>query len=126
MLLFASTIAMAVIGHNTFHMPPVFGMLGGLAMLKIFGYFLKINSTEDSPFDVLHHVQRLEGILYSSLEASSWQSEALASSATWSSCHKQATKPGDRFRLSKRLPSPTLAWVCFQPSSTTSLDVSLS
>lgn len=60
MLLFASTIAMAVIGHNTFHMPPVFGMLGGLAMLKIFGYFLKINSTEDSPFDVLHHVQRLE------------------------------------------------------------------
>lgn len=58
--LFASTIAMAVVGHNTFHMPPVFGMIGGLAALKIFGYFLKIRSTEDSPFDVMHHVQRLE------------------------------------------------------------------
>ena len=60
MALFAATIAMAVIGHNTFHMPPVFGMIGGLAALKIFGYFLKIKSTEDSPFDVMHHVQKLE------------------------------------------------------------------
>lgn len=60
MFLFAATIAMAVIGHNTFHMPPVYGMLGGLAALKIFGYFLKISSTEDNPFDVLLHVQRLE------------------------------------------------------------------
>lgn len=60
MAIFAGAIAMAVIGHNSFHMPPVYGMLGGLAILKIFGYFLRIRSTENTPFDIFHHVQRLE------------------------------------------------------------------
>jgi Na+/H+ antiporter NhaD/arsenite permease-like protein len=58
--LFALTIATAVASHSLFHLPPVYGMLFGLSFLKIFGYFLHIRSTEDTPFDVFHHVQRLE------------------------------------------------------------------
>lgn len=60
MMLFLMTIAVAVVGHNSFHLPPVYGMLFGLSFLKIFGYYLKISSTEDNPFDVFEHVQRIE------------------------------------------------------------------
>ena len=60
MALFLATITCAVVGHNTFALPPVMGMLFGLSFLKIYGYYLKIKSTEDTPFDVLHHVQRIE------------------------------------------------------------------
>jgi NhaD family Na+/H+ antiporter len=41
-VLFIITIAMAVCAHNFLHLPPVLGMMTGLAMLKIFGYFLKM------------------------------------------------------------------------------------
>ncbi|HIF50294.1 MAG TPA: sodium:proton antiporter [Thiotrichaceae bacterium] len=41
-VLFILTIIMAVCAHNFLHMPPVLGMMTGLAFLKIFGYFLKI------------------------------------------------------------------------------------
>lgn len=58
--LFLLTIATAVLGHNLFHYPPVFGMLFGLAYLKLFGHFLKIRATDDNPFDIMRHVQRLE------------------------------------------------------------------
>ena len=60
MVLGVATIATSVLGHQFFHFPPVYGMLFGLSYLKIFGYYLKIRSTEDSPFDVLHHVQKIE------------------------------------------------------------------
>ncbi len=60
MLLFLLTIATAVLGHNLLHLPPVYGMLFGLGYLKVFGYYLKIKSTEDNPFDVMQHVQRIE------------------------------------------------------------------
>jgi len=60
MLLFLLTIVTAVLGHNFLHMPPVYGMLFGLGYMKVFGYYLKIRSTEDGPFDVMHHVQRIE------------------------------------------------------------------
>ncbi len=39
-LLFVLTIATAVTCHNILHIPPVFGMLTGLAYLKFYGYFL--------------------------------------------------------------------------------------
>ena len=39
--LFVLTIAMAVSSHNFLHMPPVLGMMTGLGLLKLYGYFLE-------------------------------------------------------------------------------------
>jgi len=41
MVLFLCTIATAVSFHNFFHLPPMVGMMTGLAYLKLFGYYLK-------------------------------------------------------------------------------------
>jgi len=38
--LFVLTITMAVCGHNYLHLPPVLGMMTGLGLLKIFGFYL--------------------------------------------------------------------------------------
>ena len=40
--LFIATIAMAVCYHNFLHLPPVIGMMTGLGLLKIYGYWLKM------------------------------------------------------------------------------------
>ncbi len=40
-VLFLLTIITAVSFHNFFHLPPVFGMMTGLAYLKFFGYYLR-------------------------------------------------------------------------------------
>lgn len=40
-VLFLLTIATAVSFHNFLHLPPVFGMMTGLAYLKFFGYYLR-------------------------------------------------------------------------------------
>jgi len=39
--LFILTIALAVSSHTLLHMPPVIGMMTGLGMLKLFGYYLQ-------------------------------------------------------------------------------------
>ena len=39
--LFAVTLVLAVAGHNYLHLPPVLGMMTGLGLLKIFGYFIR-------------------------------------------------------------------------------------
>jgi Na+/H+ antiporter NhaD/arsenite permease-like protein len=39
--LFIVTIAMAVTSHNVLHLPPVLGMMTGLGLLKLFGYYLQ-------------------------------------------------------------------------------------
>jgi Na+/H+ antiporter NhaD/arsenite permease-like protein len=39
--LFIFTIGMAVSAHNFLHLPPVLGMMTGLGLLKVFGYYLK-------------------------------------------------------------------------------------
>ena len=39
-MLFVATIAMAVCAHNYLHLPPVLGMMTGLGLLKMFGYYL--------------------------------------------------------------------------------------
>jgi Na+/H+ antiporter NhaD/arsenite permease-like protein len=39
--LFALTICLAVLGHNYLHFPPVLGMMTGLGILKIYGFFLR-------------------------------------------------------------------------------------
>jgi NhaD family Na+/H+ antiporter len=72
-LLFLLTISMAVGYHNFLHLPPVIGMLTGLALLKIFSYFLmrkgEVHNTavEDQedlgspvPFDIFRSVARAE------------------------------------------------------------------
>ena len=40
-VLFVITIAMAVSAHNLLHLPPVIGMMTGLGLLKMFGYYLQ-------------------------------------------------------------------------------------
>ncbi len=39
--LFILTITMAVLTHNVLHLPPVLGMMTGLGLLKLFGYYLQ-------------------------------------------------------------------------------------
>ena len=39
--LFLLTIAMTVVSHHFLHMPPALGMMTGLGILKIYGYFLR-------------------------------------------------------------------------------------
>ena len=45
--LFILTIATAVSFHNFLHLPPVFGMMLGLAYLKLFGYYIRKSGQED-------------------------------------------------------------------------------
>jgi Na+/H+ antiporter NhaD/arsenite permease-like protein len=73
--LFLATIATAISFHQFLHIPPVFGMMTGLAYLKLFGYFLKRHeeyhwdeASETPPgdgyhgkgFNVFAHVARSE------------------------------------------------------------------
>ena len=44
-MLFLLTIATAVSFHNILHIPPVFGMMTGLAYLKFYGYYLRQKSS---------------------------------------------------------------------------------
>lgn len=67
--LFIATIATAVIFHNSLHLPPVLGMMTGLGVLKMYGWYLKMhdhdprNDTEDESvgrFDIFNQLQRSE------------------------------------------------------------------
>ena len=75
--LFLLTIATAVSYHNFLHLPPVIGMLTGLAYLQFFGFYLKkthkLNTAEENnsngthapvgdviPFDVFNKIARAE------------------------------------------------------------------
>ncbi len=70
MLLFLLTILTAVSFHNFLHLPPVLGMMTGLAYLKFFAYFLKKTGEktmlrdepmEDAmPFDIYRKLARSE------------------------------------------------------------------
>ena len=70
-VLFLLTIATAVSFHNFLHLPPVIGMLTGLAYLQFFGFFLKKTTRIDGghptatmgevvPFDVFNKIARAE------------------------------------------------------------------
>lgn len=73
-VLFLLTIVTAIGFHNVLHLPPVFGMMTGLAYLKFYGYYLRrksaawhINvgsppSAEDNPyyFDVFAKIAQAE------------------------------------------------------------------
>ncbi|HDK38120.1 MAG TPA: sodium:proton antiporter, partial [Thiolapillus brandeum] len=73
--LFLLTITTAVMFHNYLHLPPVIGMLTGLAYLQFFGYYLKKTRTrtesreaaeeaghigDPMAFDIFSHVARAE------------------------------------------------------------------
>ncbi len=69
-LLFLLTIVTAVSFHNFLHLPPVLGMMTGLAYLKIFSYFLKKTGevtllpgeslADAMPFDIYRKLARAE------------------------------------------------------------------
>lgn len=65
-LMFLATIVTAVSFHNYLHLPPVVGMMMGLAYLKLYSYYLKLrdkshkDSNEIVSFDVFNSMQRLE------------------------------------------------------------------
>lgn len=67
--LFITTIVMAVTFHNSLDLPPVLGMMTGLAVLKLYGWYLKIsdeypeNDTDDETigrFNIFTQLQRAE------------------------------------------------------------------
>lgn len=72
--LFITTIALAVSVHNFFHLPPMLGMMTGLGLLKVYGYFLKLKEQgkwdfvsdnavlveENKPFDIFDQLKRSE------------------------------------------------------------------
>ncbi|NNC99391.1 MAG: sodium:proton antiporter NhaD [Gammaproteobacteria bacterium] len=72
-ILFLLTIATAVSFHNFLHLPPVFGMMLGLAYLKFYGFYLRtrehtyVDSLETPPgnhepdkFDIFNHIATAE------------------------------------------------------------------
>lgn len=84
--LFIGTIALAVSFHNFLHMPPVIGMMTGLGVLKLYGYFLKrtapknrqvtINEPDDvfaEPLAIPHaHVHKDPFDVFKQLERTEW------------------------------------------------------
>ncbi len=68
-ILFALTIVITVVGKQFLHMPPVFGMLFGLGLLQIWGYFIKrhemrksalSDSQESGNYNVFEIIARAE------------------------------------------------------------------
>lgn len=85
--LFVATISMAVACHTLLHLPPVIGMMTGLGLLKLYGYYLQlhggrfsltsdpvlnddalaidgaqqtISGTENAQYDIYRNLQRVE------------------------------------------------------------------
>ena len=84
--LFLLTISLAVMSHSVLHMPPAIGMMTGLGILKLYGYYLqtrggrfafsarvmnddalaldgdptKIQSSGDKQYDIYRNLQRVE------------------------------------------------------------------
>ena len=52
------TIATAVLGHQFFHFPAMWGMMFGLSVLKLYSYSLK--HTEGESFDIFVNMQKVE------------------------------------------------------------------
>ena len=54
-----ATIAFAVLGHQFFHIPAMWGMMFGLSLLKLFAYFMKQRPTQTT-FDVYGSMRHVE------------------------------------------------------------------
>ena len=70
--LFIGTIVMAVTFHNVLHLPPMLGMMTGLGLLKLFGYYLKMTgeNSGDNVQNDIHAVGRWD--IFSQLERAEW------------------------------------------------------
>ncbi len=70
--LFIGTIVMAVTFHNVLHLPPMLGMMTGLGLLKLFGYYLKITGESNPQYveNDTHAVGRWD--IFSQLERAEW------------------------------------------------------
>ncbi|MEA3455869.1 MAG: sodium:proton antiporter NhaD [Campylobacterota bacterium] len=53
-----ATIAMAVLGHQFFHFPAMWGMMFGLSVLKLYSFQLR--HTEGESFDIFVNMQKVE------------------------------------------------------------------
>jgi Na+/H+ antiporter NhaD/arsenite permease-like protein len=59
--LFLGTITLTVISHQKFHMPTTYGMLTGLGVLSLFGFYLKKKSKDNkAKFDIFTQVGKAE------------------------------------------------------------------
>ena len=59
--LFLGTITLTVISHQKFHMPTTFGMITGLGVLSLFGFYLKkTDNTGQVKFDIFTQVGKAE------------------------------------------------------------------
>jgi Na+/H+ antiporter NhaD/arsenite permease-like protein len=59
--LFLSTITLTVISHQKFHLPTTFGMITGLGVLSLFGFYLKKSiANEKVKFDIFTQVGKAE------------------------------------------------------------------
>ena len=82
--MFLGTIVMAVSFHNFLHMPPVLGMMTGLGLLKLYGYYLKRRSHAghgdikttgtDNPFEAVSHegAEQEDYDIFKRLEKAEW------------------------------------------------------
>jgi NhaD family Na+/H+ antiporter len=75
--LFLWTIATAVSFHNFLHLPPMVGMMAGLSLLKMFGYYLKKTHKHDpATYDPVKAEQRIGQIVpfdvYSKVARAEW------------------------------------------------------
>jgi len=84
--LFLATIAMTVALHQFLHLPPFLGMMTGLGLLKVFGYFIRR--------DELRHQPSIP--------------EPYAEAFSWREFYKPAIKPFDIFVSMKRVEWDTL------------------
>lgn len=55
MLLFGSTIALSVMLHSLLHLPPVLGMMTGLGVLKLYGFYLCRKEARMQESGHIHH-----------------------------------------------------------------------
>ncbi len=59
--LFLGTITLTVISHQKFHMPTTFGMLTGLGVLSLFGFYLKKKTSDNgAKFDIFTQIGKAE------------------------------------------------------------------
>lgn len=58
MAIFAATLFTAVLSHSLLHLPPVLGMMTGLGVLKIYGYYLCQKGQKIHEQGHIHHHQK--------------------------------------------------------------------
>ena len=58
--LFFLTIAISIVGEEVLYLPPFMGMMMGLSLLMLVGYWLQIKDDEEIKFDIFVHIKDSE------------------------------------------------------------------